>query len=66
MPEISIIVPVYKVEKYLFRCVNSLIDQTCKNFEIILVDDGSPDKCPNMCDQFAELDSRIKVIHKIK
>lgn len=65
MVDISIIVPVYKVEKYLFRCVNSLIDQTCKNFEIILVDDGSPDKCPNMCDQFAELDSRIKVIHKI-
>lgn len=64
MVEISIIVPVYKVEKYLSRCVNSLVAQTCKNIEIILVDDGSPDQCPAMCDQLAETDDRIKVIHK--
>lgn len=64
MVEISIIVPVYKVEKFLFRCVNSLIAQTYKNLEIILVDDGSPDQCPTMCDQLAEFDERITVIHK--
>ena len=64
MVEISIIVPVYKVEKYLDRCINSLTVQTCQNMEIILVDDGSPDQCPRLCDQFAELDNRIKVIHK--
>lgn len=64
MPLISIIVPVYKVEKYLDRCVNSLINQTYKNIEIILVDDGSPDNCPVMCDKWAENDNRIKVIRK--
>lgn len=64
MIEISIVVPVYKVEKYLLRCVDSLIAQTCKNIEIILVDDGSPDKCPSMCDQFSKKDERIKVLHK--
>ena len=64
MVEISIIVPVYKVEKYLDRCVKSLTAQTCKNMEIILVEDGSPDQCPHLCDQFAESDDRIKVIHK--
>lgn len=62
--KISIIVPVYKVEQYLERCVNSLINQTYKNIEIILVDDGSPDQCPKMCDYYASEDSRIKVIHK--
>ena len=62
--KISIIVPVYKVEQYLERCVNSLINQTYKNIEIILVDDGSPDQCPQMCDDYASEDSRIKVIHK--
>lgn len=61
---ISIIVPVYKVEKYLDRCVRSLVNQTYKNLEIILVDDGSPDNCPKMCDEWAKKDSRIKVIHK--
>ena len=61
---ISIIVPVYKVEKYLKRCVDSLICQTYKNLEIILVDDGSPDSCPQLCDEYAKKDSRIKVIHK--
>lgn len=64
-PQISIIVPIYKVEKELGRCVNSLIHQTLKNIEIILVDDGSPDKCPQMCDEYAKQDNRIKVIHKV-
>lgn len=62
--KISIIVPVYNVEQYLERCVNSLINQTYKNIEIILVDDGSPDQCPQLCDNYANSDSRIKVIHK--
>ncbi len=61
---ISIIVPIYKVEKYLDKCVNSIINQTYRDLEIILVDDGSPDNCPKMCDAFAEHDSRIKVVHK--
>lgn len=61
---VSVIVPVYKVEKYLEKCVSSIISQTYKNLEIILVDDGSPDNCPNMCDEFAKKDKRIKVIHK--
>lgn len=64
MPEISIIVPVYKVEKYLDRCVNSILAQTFTDFELILVDDGSPDACPKMCDSWARKDTRIKVIHK--
>lgn len=63
-PLISIIVPVYKVEKYLDRCISSIVNQTYKNLEIILVDDGSPDSCPQKCDEWAEKDSRIKVIHK--
>lgn len=63
-PLISVIVPVYKVEKYLNRCVKSIIDQTYENLEIILVDDGSPDRCPVMCDAWKEKDNRIKVIHK--
>lgn len=63
-PLISIIVPVYKVEKYLNRCVQSIVDQTYSNLEIILVDDGSPDCCPAMCDVWTERDSRIQVIHK--
>ncbi len=62
--KISIVVPVYKVEGCLERCVNSLIGQTYPDIEIILVDDGSPDACPQMCDDFAKADSRIKVIHK--
>ena len=61
---ITIIVPVYKVEKYLDRCVQSIVDQTYTNLEIILVDDGSPDNCPKMCDEWAKKDKRIKVIHK--
>lgn len=63
-PLISVIVPIYNVEKYLSRCVDSIINQTYKNLEIILVDDGSPDNCPKMCDDYAEKDSRIKVVHK--
>lgn len=61
---VSIIVPVYKVESYLNRCVQSIVGQTYKNLEIILVDDGSTDNCPAMCDTWAKKDSRIRVIHK--
>lgn len=63
-PTISVIVPIYKVEAYLDKCITSLVDQTYRNLEIILVDDGSPDNCPAMCDAWAERESRIKVIHK--
>lgn len=63
-PLISVIVPVYKVEKYLNRCVDSIIRQTYKNIEIILVDDGSPDACPALCDALADKDDRVRVIHK--
>ena len=61
---VSIIIPVYKVEKYIDRCVTSIINQTYKNLEIILVDDGSPDNCGKICDDYAKMDERIKVIHK--
>ena len=64
MDLISVIVPVYKVEKYLDKCIESIVNQTYKNLEIILVDDGSPDNCGAMCDEWAEKDGRIKVIHK--
>ncbi|MBR5278251.1 MAG: glycosyltransferase [Clostridia bacterium] len=64
MPQISVIVPVYKVEQYLDRCVESILAQTFADFELILVDDGSPDNCPKMCDDWATKDARIKVIHK--
>lgn len=63
-PEISIIVPVYKAEKYLNRCVDSILAQTFTDFECILIDDGSPDNCPAICDEYAEKDSRVKVIHQ--
>lgn len=63
-PKISIIVPIYKVEPYLNRCIQSLLNQTLKDIEIILVDDESPDNCPQICDQYASADTRIKVIHK--
>ena len=63
-PKVSVIVPVYKVEKYLERCVSSIVNQTYSNLEIILVDDGSPDNCPQMCDVWAQRDDRIRVIHK--
>ena len=63
-PLVSIVVPVYKVEQYLARCVESIQNQTIQDIEIILVDDGSPDQCGAMCDHLAETDNRIKVIHK--
>lgn len=61
---ISIIIPIYKVEKYLERCIESVLNQTYNNLEIILVDDGSPDSCGLICDKYREKDTRIKVIHK--
>lgn len=64
MSKVTVIVPIYKVEKELPRCLNSIINQTYKNLEIILVDDGSPDKCGEICENYAKGDSRIKVIHK--
>ena len=64
MDLISAIVPVYNVEKYLYRCVDSILKQTYENFELILIDDGSPDNCSQMCDELSEKDSRIKVIHQ--
>lgn len=64
MPKISVIVPVYKVEPYLRRCIDSILGQTFRDFELILVDDGSPDGCPAICDEYAERDIRIHVIHK--
>lgn len=64
MPLVSVIVPVYKVEPYLHRCVDSILIQTYTNLEIILVDDGSPDNCGTICDEYAKKDKRIKVIHK--
>ncbi len=63
-PKISVIVPVYKTEKYLEKCISSIVNQNYKNLEIILVDDGSPDNCPKICDEWAKKDSRIIVIHK--
>lgn len=63
-PIISIIVPIYKVEKYIHKCINSILNQSLNDFELILVDDGSPDNCGEICDEYAENDNRIKVIHK--
>lgn len=65
MPLVSVIIPIYKVEKYLKECLDSVINQTCKNLEIILVDDGSPDYCGKICDEYVEKDNRVKVIHKV-
>jgi len=62
--KISVIVPVYKVEAYMEKCVDSILNQSYKNLEIILVDDGSPDNCPKICDEYATRDGRIKVIHQ--
>lgn len=63
-PKVSVVIPVYKVEAYLCRCVDSVLAQTMRDLEIILVDDGSPDSCPAICDDYARKDSRIRVIHK--
>ena len=63
--KISILVPVYKVEDFLARCVNSVLSQDFRDFELILVDDGSPDECPRLCDDFARKDNRVSVIHKV-
>lgn len=64
MSKFSFIIPVYKVQEYLDKCVSSVREQSYRDIEIILVDDGSPDECPRMCDQYASEDSRIRVIHK--
>ena len=61
---ISVIVPIYKVEEYIRRCVDSILAQTYTDFELLLVDDGSPDKCPEICDEYARRVPRVKVIHK--
>ena len=60
----SVIVSIYNIEKYLARCVDSILSQSFGDFELILVDDGSPDNCPDICDEYAKKDARIKVIHK--
>lgn len=64
MPRISVVVPVYKVERYLQKCVDSILSQTYKDFELILVDDGSPDNCPAICDEYAAKDKCVHVIHQ--
>ena len=64
-PKICVVVPVYKVEKYLRECVDSILNQTFTEFQVILVDDGSPDACGAICDDYAEKDNRVKVLHKI-
>ena len=64
MALVSVIVPVYKVEKYLRRCVDSLLAQTFRDFELILVDDGSPDECGKMCEEYARLDPRVIALHR--
>lgn len=64
MPIISVIVPVYQVEPWLCQCVESVLEQTFADFELILIDDGSPDSCGAICDEYAEKDSRVRVIHQ--
>ena len=64
MPEISVIVPVYRAEAYLHACIDSILSQTFSDFELILVDDGSPDNCGAICDDYAARDSRVRVIHQ--
>lgn len=63
-PLISVVVPIYNVEKYIDRCVKSILNQTYRNIEVLLIDDGSPDKCPQICDDYAVKDNRVKVVHK--
>ena len=64
IPMISIIVPIYNVEQWLPRCIDSLLSQTYNNIEIILSEDGSPDRCAAICDEYAQKDGRIRVLHK--
>lgn len=64
MIKLSVVVPVYKTEQYLHRCVDSILNQSFRDFELILVDDGSPDACPEICEEYAKRDNRIKVVHK--
>lgn len=64
VPMFSVVVPIYNVEKYLRLCIESILAQKCQDWELILVDDGSPDNCPAICDQYAEKDKRIRVVHK--
>lgn len=64
MCKFSVIVPIYNVEKYVRKCIESILHQTFSDFELLLVDDGSPDNCPSICDEYAKSDKRIKVIHK--
>ena len=64
LPKISVIVPIYKVEVYINKCIDSIINQSYKNIEVILVDDGSPDKCGEIANIYSKKDSRVKVIHK--
>ena len=61
---VTVVVPIYNVEPYLNRCIDSIVGQTYRNLDILLIDDGSPDNCPRMCDEWAQKDSRIRVIHK--
>lgn len=65
MPKISIIVPIYNVEKYIEKCIQSILNQTFSDFELILVNDGSTDSCGEICDKYKKLDDRIIVIHKV-
>ena len=64
MPQISVIVPVYKAEKYLIRCIDSILIQSFPNFELLLIDDGSKDSSGQICDEYATKDSRVRVFHK--
>ena len=63
-PEVSVIVPVYNGENYIERCVESILNQTYENFELLLIDDGSTDKSPEICDKYSQMDSSIRCIHK--
>ena len=63
-PKVSVIVPVYKAEAYLNRCMDSLLTQTFRNFEVLLIDDGSPDRSGEICDEYAKKDSRVRVFHE--
>ena len=64
LPKVSVIVPIYKAEAYLNKCVDSLLVQTLKDFELLLIDDGSPDNSGEICDRYAQKDSRVRVFHK--